>query len=171
MSSFHADNIATVRLALRKFAAEDAKKAVLKRMWLIAGRMVDYIDGHFNDNSDQFPEWSGNLHDATGVGIYDDGRLECFIPTKRAGGTQMGISGEEEWGGEELSFALKQGCVRFPSGLWLVLFSASSYAEKVEDIGSPKDRGQNFFTTLWEQLRIDVKNTFRTEIMNYTGLP
>mgnify|MGYP000130252761 CR=1 FL=1 len=165
-----AENIATVRLKLKEFAETTGKKEVLKRMRLIASRMVDYIDENFDKGSNQFPEYTANLHDATGIAIYADGRLDKFLPTKRATSAQEGPTGQPEWGAEELDFAISQLASRFSTGLWLVMFSASSYAEHIERMGSPKDRGRNFFTTLWEILSIDIQDTFGTAIVGMDGL-
>lgn len=160
MSNFHADNVALVTLKLKEFAEREAKREVIKRIRRIAERMVDFIDSNFDDNSVQFPQFTANLHDATGIAVYDDGRLESYLPTKRASEPQVSPIGEEEWGSEELGHAIKQGVAKFSKGLWLVMFSASSYSETVEDAGSPADRGRRFFTALWEYLSIDIKKEF-----------
>lgn len=160
MSKFHADNVAFVTLKLKQFAEREAKREVLTRMHRIAQAMVDYIDSHFADDDEHFPQYTANLHDATGVAIYDDGRLENYFPVQRAVDPQQTEIGEEEWGSRELEEAARQGMTKFSKGLWLVLFSSSSYAESVEDIGSPKKRGKGFFTWLWETLSIDIKQEF-----------
>lgn len=160
MSKFHADNMALVTLELKKFAENEAKREVIRRLRRIAERMADLIDSRFADDSEQFPQFTGNLHDATGIAIYDEGRLESYLPTQRATGPQESPSGEDEWGSEELTNVIRQGATRFSKGLWLVMFSASSYAERIEDMGSPADRGRSFFTSLWEYLSIDIKSEF-----------
>lgn len=160
MSRFHADNVALVTLKMKEFAEKEAKLEVLKRMRRIAQRMVDFIDSNFADDSSQFPQWTSNLHDATGVAIYDDGRLENYIPTQRASEPQQSPIGEDEWGTQELANVIKQGVTKFPKGLWLVLFSASSYSEQIEDIGSPASRGKGFFERLWDILSIDIRKEF-----------
>ena len=160
MSNFHADNVALVTLKMKDFAEREAKREVLKRMRRVAQYMVDFIDSNFADGNQQYPQFTANLHDATGVAIYDDGRLEHYLPTKRASEPQHTEIGEEEWGAQELANVVRQGVAKFSKGLWLVMFSASSYAEKIEDIGSPADRGRSFFTNLWEYLSIDIKKEF-----------
>lgn len=160
MSNFHASNVAQVTLMMRNFAEHEAKREVLTRLRRIATAMVAFIDSHFADDSNEFPQYTANLHDATGVAIYDSGRLEQYLPTQRASTPQESPIGEEEWGSRELSNVVHQGVSTFSSGLWLVLYSASSYAERVEDLGSPKDRGRGFFTWLWEQISIDIKREF-----------
>lgn len=160
MSNFHADNVALVTLGMKNFAEREAKREVLKRMRRVAQYMVDFIDSHFNDNDTDFPQYTANLHDATGIAIYDNGKLEAYLPTKRATQPQKTEIDEEEWGSQELANVVLQGVARFSKGLWLVMFSASSYAEMIEDIGSPKDRGRSFFTNLWEYLSIDIHKEF-----------
>lgn len=160
MSRFHADNMALVTLRMKEFAEKEAKREVLKRMRRVAQYMVDFIDSHFSDDSRLYPQYTANLHDATGIAIYDDGKLECYLPTQRASKPQKSPIGEEEWGSRELANVVKQGVTKFSKGLWLVLFSASSYAEQVEDLGSPRDRGRSFFTDLWDYMTIDIKKEF-----------
>lgn len=165
-----AENLATVKLIIEAFTQKHAKKLVLDRMRLIASRMVEYIDDRFNKDSQQYPEYTANLHDATGVAIYADGRLDKFLPTKRATSPQLGIDGSDEWGSTELEFAISQLASRFSKDLWLVMFSASSYADLVDDSGSPKERGRDFFTSLWEVLSIDIQDEFKTSIVSMSGL-
>ena len=160
MSDFSGKNIALVTLRMKQFAEKEAKREVLKRMRRIAQYMVDYIDSNFADDSQQFPQLTSNLHDATGLAIYDNGRLESYIPTQRATEAQMSPSGGEEWGTQELANVIRQGVTMYSKGLWLVLFSASSYAEQIEDIGSPRSRGQGFFEWLWDAVSIDIKKEF-----------
>lgn len=161
MSNFHEDNVALMTLKLKEFAEREAKREVLKRMRRIAQKMVDFIDGNFSKNSQQFPQFTANLHDATGIAIYDDGGLDRYLPTQRATAAQMSPIGEDEWGREELENAIKQGLTKYSKGLWLVMFSASSYAEDIEDMGSPKGRGKGFFTWFWESMSIDIKKEFK----------
>lgn len=161
-------NKAVVTLKLKEFAATEAKREVLKRMRRVAQYMVDFIDRNFADDSQNYPQFTANLHDATGVAIYDDGRLEQYLPTQRATEPQMSPIGEDEWGSQELSNVVRQGTTKFSKGLWLVLFSASSYAKSIENIGSPRERGRDFFTNLWEYLSIDIKQEFNGSIIQPT---
>lgn len=155
-------NVGLVTLRMKQLVESEAKKEVLKRMRRIAQSIVDYVDSHFDDNSEQFPQYTGNLHDATGVAIYNDGTLESYMPTRRATSAQMSPIGEDEWGSEELANVIRQGVLKYSQGLWLVLFSASSYAFEVHNIGSPADppRGKAFFNELWDALSIDIKREF-----------
>ena len=169
MSDYTAHNISVVKLGLKKFAENEARKEVLRRMRIIAGKMLDLIERVFSDDSEQFPQWTANLHDATGIGIYADGRLESYMPVQRASKPQKTSSGKSVWGSQELSDALKMASTTYSTGLWLVLFSAVDYAESIDNIGSPANRGQNFFTALCEYLGIDVKDEFGTAIVGMSG--
>ena len=170
MSDYTAHNLSVIKVGLREFAEKEAKKEVVRRMRIIAGKMIDLIDRVFSKTSDNFPEWTANLHDATGIGIYVDGHLDEYMPVQRASTAQQSRSGEDVWGTTELSEALTNASTTFSKGLWLVMFSAVDYAEQIEDIGSPKDRGEGFFTALCEWLGMDVKEQFGTAIVGMSGL-
>lgn len=115
--------------------------AMLKR---VAQDIVDAVD------SDSYiPEYTSNLHDATGVAIYNDGKVESFLPTKRAtkkshsgfdGLAHYGIDGSE-W----LQNTIAEAATTFASGLWFVVISAVPYAYRIDESGSPKGRGMGFF--------------------------
>lgn len=160
MSKFHSHNIAVVTLGLKQFTKEVATREVMTRLRRIASSIVDYIDAHFKFEDPQFPEYTANMHDATGVAIYNDGVLESYTPIQRASVAQKTAIDEDEWGYQELANAIRVGATKYSKGIWLVLFCASSYAEKVEDIGSPANRGQGFFTWLWDIISIDIKKAF-----------
>jgi hypothetical protein len=72
------------------------------------------------------------LHDATGAGVYADGRLYKYIPVKQA--TKRQSSGffhrNEYWidGNEYLNRALEDAATSFSKGIWLVVMSAVPYA-------------------------------------------
>ncbi|MDE7350307.1 MAG: hypothetical protein K2N25_04515 [Muribaculaceae bacterium] len=169
MSDYTAHNLSVIKVGLREFAEKEAKKEVVRRMRIIAGKMIDLIERVFSDESEQFPEWTANLHDATGIGIYVDGHLDKYMPVQRASTAQQSRSGEDVWGTTELSEALTKASTTFAKGLWLVMFSAVDYAEQIEKIGSPKDRGRSFFTSLCEYLGMDVKEQFGTAIVGMSG--
>ena len=170
MSDYTAHNLSVIKVGLRDFAEKEAKKEVVRRMRIIARKMLDLIERGFYPKSWQFPEWTANLHDATGIGIYIDGHLDKYMPVQRADTPQESASGEQIWGTRELSEALTNTSTTFAKGLWLVMFSAVDYAEQIEDTGSPQDRGEGFFTALCEWLAMDVKDRFGTAIVGMTGL-
>lgn len=161
-------NISVVTLRLKEFAAKEAKKEVLRRMRLIARKLLDEITSGFDQNDDQYPVDTGNLADATGIGIYADGVLESYIPIQRADKPQENEIGEEVWGTEELTDALNRASTKFAKGLWLVVFSVMDYSRRIETKGSPKDRGMGFFTKFIELTGADVKNQFGAAIVDAT---
>ncbi len=169
MSYWTEHNISVIKLRLTKFAETEAKKEVLKRLYSIAANLIAFIDDNFKPKDKKFPEYSANLHDATGVAIYDNGVIRKYLPTRRAMEPQMNEINEEEWGYEMLNNAISAGLTHFSKGLWLVLFSGSSYADQIERIGSPKERGMGFFTNLAERLGFNISGAFGVAIVGSSG--
>lgn len=159
-------NISVVKLRLKEFAEKEAKKEVLRRMRLIAQNLLNAITSGFDANDEQYPVWTGNLADATGIGIYADGVLSSYIPIKRADRPQENGIGEEVWGTEELTDALSRASSKFSKGLWLVVFSTMDYARRIETKGSPKDRGKGFFTQFIDVAAGDIKDQFGAAIVD-----
>lgn len=114
---------------------------VLKR---VAQDVVTAIDSGY------IPEYTANLHDATGIAIYNDGAVLRFIPTKRAtkyaksgfGGLAYQIDGSDF-----LQKTIADASTTFSTGLWFVVFSTVPYAYHINRDGSPLGRGQGFFDT------------------------
>ncbi|MCM1216515.1 MAG: hypothetical protein NC209_03880 [Alistipes sp.] len=158
MSQYDAHNSNVFSAGLKRFAELQIKPKLLAMCKSVAQTIVDTIDGNFvaPEGSDQFPVWSSNLHDATGVGVYCDGALSAFIPTARA--TEAQTNGGETWifGSELLQQAIANAATQFTSGIWIVLFSSVPYAYEVNTQGSPKGRGVGFFEALQETLLTDV---------------
>lgn len=109
-----------------------------------AQQIVEYID-----NGADIPEYLGHLHDATGIGVYADGMVKSFIPTKHAQKLgKSGFDGVNHYdidGSEFLQQAISEATSRFASGVWFVIFSAVPYAFNINADGSPLGRGQGFF--------------------------
>lgn len=109
-----------------------------------AQEIVAHIDSGAN-----IPEYLGHLHDATGVGIYADGAISKFIPTKHAKKLgKSGFGGVNHYGIDGNAFlqkAISGAGTRFAKGTWFVLFSAVPYAYHINLDGSPLGRGQSFF--------------------------
>lgn len=93
----------------------------------IAESIASYIDSEA-----EIPEHTSNLRDATGVGVYVDGILSSYVPTKRASKRQSsGFHYRNEYkidGSYYLSQALADASMDFSKGIWIVLFSAVPYA-------------------------------------------
>lgn len=107
-----------------------------------AQQVVDYINGNFNAESKDFPVDTANLHDATGVGVYVDGRIHRFLPTKWADKPQRsgfdGVNHKGIVGSEFLQQAISEASTRFAKGVWFVVFSAVPYAYHINASGSNK---------------------------------
>lgn len=115
--------------------------AMLKR---VADGIVTAIDSGY------IPEYTGNLHDATGCAVYQDGTLAYFRPTARHASKKWrsgfgGVNHYEIDGEEFLQRTINDATSTFAKGLWFVLFSTVPYAYYIDANGSPKGRGQGFF--------------------------
>lgn len=104
------------------------------------------------DSGTLIPEYTANLHDATGIGIYVDGGIARFLPTKKATKmTKSGFDGVNHYqinGSEFLQQAISEASGRFSKGTWFVIFSAVPYAFHINKSGSPLGRGQGFFKAI-----------------------
>jgi hypothetical protein len=99
------------------------------------------------------------MRDATGVGVYCDSVLMAYRPPKEATKLQhMGSEFVNISGSENLEKALTLGCSKYTDGIWIVLFSAVPYAERVNDLGSPKMRGARYFDKFESWLLAEVKS-------------
>lgn len=109
-----------------------------------AQQVVAYID-----SGADIPEYLGNLHDATGIGVYADGMVRSFIPTKHAQKQgKSGFDGVNHYGIDGNAFlqqAISEASTRFAKGIWFVIFSAVPYAFHIDAKGSPLGKGQGFF--------------------------
>ena len=158
MSQSDAHNRNVFADGLKRFAEQQIKPKLLAMCKNVAQTIVDVIDGNFTppEGTDEFPVFTGNLHDATGVGVYCDGVLSSFIPTAIATEAQTENIGMEFFGSELLQQALSEAATQFESGVWIVLFSTVPYAYKINTQGSPIGRGAGFFEALQETLLTDV---------------
>lgn len=103
-------------------------------------------------DSGLIPEYTANLHDATGCAVYADGAISAFIPTKRAQKQgKSGFGGVNHYGIDGSAFlqqAISEAGTRFGEGVWFVVFSAVPYSYYIDAQGSPLGRGQDFFKTI-----------------------
>lgn len=162
MADYTAHNSKVFKVGLKEFAEREIKAKLETVLRGIAKQITDFIDGNFAKGNESFPLWTANLHDATGVGVYVDGRLSSFIPTKKATSPQEyeGITGIV--GSEYLQNALNEATTTFASGIWFVLFSAVPYAYHINTQGSPKERGLRFF----DLLSADVETLIKEALAN-----
>lgn len=103
------------------------KRELVAMLKNVAQNIVSYIDSQA-----EIPEYSGNLRDATGVGVYVNGTLSAYVPTKSATRLQKsGFHYRNEYGidgSDYLKHALADASSDFSTGIWIVLFSAVPYA-------------------------------------------
>ena len=149
---------------------EVIKKLTLREIEIVQGRLYTALEKVANDivehiDSGLIPEYTSNLHDATGVGIYVNGALKKFIPTKRATRTQSfrnGTSIERGINGTEyLSQALSDAAGDFSTNVWLVIISAVPYAWFINKDGSPLGRGEDFFEDITSKATSEIFSELR----------
>lgn len=152
-TTWNAHNMQVVSNGMNLFVAEK-KAEIVTKLRAVAKTMVDWIEGQFTPippyepgGNNDFPVWRGHLNDATGIGLYVDGRTEYFMPTSMGIKYQTSekMPGVKIYGTPFLNQAITDTASRFPEGIWMVLFSAVPYAEDVNTFGSPLGRGVGFF--------------------------
>ena len=149
-----AHNEAVVKDRVRLFVKEKKAEIVAKLME-VGQVVVDYVNTGYMPQTlrpggnNQFPIWTANLRDATGVGIYVDGRTAKFTPTKLAihkqtTGGSMGSRRDID-GHSFLFQSISEGASVFNNGIWIVLYCAVPYAAMINASGSKWGRGQGFW--------------------------
>lgn len=159
-------NYASHNKMVFKSTLEDAKYRISRplltaKLRKIAVDMVDEIDGNLWNNDDTFPIWTSNLHDSTGLAVYDYGAITSFIPPQYAERAQSyGYNGyiKDIWGSQYLKDFINESAGKFSKGIWIVLFSAVPYAGLINAYGSPWERGEDFFGLLKEKFADIVYN-------------
>lgn len=120
-------NLEVIKKKSTVFMGGVKKRELLAMLKDVAQRIVSYID-----KEAEIPESSGNLRDATGIGVYVNGALTAYVPTKRATKLQKsGFHYRNEYridGSAYLSQAITDASADFSVGIWIVLFSAVPYA-------------------------------------------
>ena len=138
------DNMKVFERGLNVFVEQKVKPHITSILAEVAQDVVDYIDQiSSRTNADGLPILTGALHDASGVGVYRDGILAAYRP-RQIYNTQE-ASGQMFSPEDMLDYALSWGAQKFPTGIWLVVFSAMPYAAQIDEEGSPIGRGQGFF--------------------------
>lgn len=106
---------------------------LLNVLYTAAQDVMEYID-----SQKVIPIYTGNLKDATGIGVYSNGVLKKYVPSQIA--TRPQSSGFHHknvydiWGHQYLSDALEAASKEdYSKGIWIVLFSAVPYAFYIED--------------------------------------
>lgn len=145
---YTAHNVKVFKIGIKEHTERVIKPKLETLLRGVAQRMVDLMNGYFKKGDKDFPIWTGNLRDATGLGVYVDGRLSAYMPMPIATKPQSYGNEKDIIGTERLAQAIKMASTTFGKGIWLVLFSAVPYAYDVNAHGSPKERGFRFFELL-----------------------
>ena len=106
---------------------------LLNALYTVAQDVMEYID-----SQKVIPIYTGNLKDATGIGVYSNGVLEKYVPSQIATVPQSsGFHHKNEydiWGHQYLSDALEAASKEeYGKGIWIVLCAAVPYAFYIED--------------------------------------
>ena len=109
-----------------------ALNRLLNVLYTVAQDVMEYID-----SQKVIPIYTGNLKDATGIGVYRNGVLKKYVPSRIATVPQSsGFHHRNEydiWGHQYLSDALEAASKEeYGKGIWIVLFSAVPYAFFIE---------------------------------------
>lgn len=162
-SGFMERNKTVIAARCKDFVEAIAKPRLIKILTQIATTMRDMIDGEFMPwpgGSGDYPVWFGQLHDSTGVAIYNNGSMVKFFPTKKALDSKPqrdrdnGIS--HIIGSEWLNRAMEEASGMCSTGLWIVLFSSVPYAAKINTQGSPRGQGIAYFDRLSDKELADI---------------
>lgn len=138
------NNIEVLKRGLNNFVTQKVKPQLTATLAVVAQDVVNYIDQiSSRTNAEGLPIFTGALHDASGVGIYCDGALSAYRPRQIYNSREN--SGQMFSPEDMLDYALSWGAQRFPTGIWLVIFSSMPYAAQIDTEGSPIGRGQGFF--------------------------
>lgn len=146
-----------------KKAIEGHKISISKQlnsiMREVASEMASWLQ------SGQTPYYTGNMQDATGLGVYIDGALSAYAPMQTAWESQT-YKGRDVWGYAELQNALQEGYTNFNKGIWLVVFSAVPYAFEVDAYGTIKSSSGYFSDGIVNELLDQFKTAFAQKFPN-----
>lgn len=151
--------------------AQNLETRIKKVCHDLAEMVLSYIE-----DSSFRPQFTSNLADGTGIGVYFNGALKEYMPTPRAEGPAA-YNGEEVWGKDYLADALTYASMRqFSKGVWVVLFSTVPYAVRVDEKGTKYVSGERagqtktepgfFSERLVEDMRTQFKSAFAKEFPN-----
>lgn len=154
-------NLEIIKKRCRHYLEVEKKAELVAMLSSVAQKLVDYIE-----NDARIPEYSSNLRDATGVGVYMNGALASYVPTKKATKKQKsGFHYRNEYGidgAEYLSQAISDAATSFSDGIWIVLFSAVPYAyflNKPELVGNLQGKVEgNFFGEISDKMLSEIYN-------------
>ena len=125
-------NLEVIKKKCTYYLENVKEKELVSMLKKVAESTIDYIE-----KMTSLPHYTGNLHDATGVGVYVNGKLAAYSPKKTA--TRMQHSGFHNTyetnidGSVYLQNTLSDASADFSKGIWLVVFSAVPYAFYIQD--------------------------------------
>lgn len=170
INEHYSHNMAVINVALQDYTERVVKERIRKMCNEVADEFMLYIDNAYESldgpveqrGNSEYPAWSDNMHDSTGIGVYNDGMLTAYIPTKRADQPQFDSKRElyDIWGTSYLQRALTDSA-KYNKGIWVVLFCAVPYAIDVNNLGSPKGRGEEFFERFSKTFRRTIEERVR----------
>lgn len=142
-------NLDVIKKKCRRFLQVEKKPELVAVLKNAAQAVLHYIE-----EMTSLPQYTGNLHDATGIGIYVDGQLFEYAPTKIATKYQSsGFHYRNEYkidGNLYLQSALKDAATDFSDGIWIVVFSAVPYAFYIQE------RPEKYFSEISEKLLNEI---------------
>ena len=155
-------NVRIMLKGVRGFTTK-LRKRVLRASEAAARDVVGEIDYLFMDDSDEYPQWSANMHDGTGVAVLNDGAVRYRgIPKKRARGPQT-YGKRKIWGRKLAIERLGGGLFEEGAGVEIKLVSAVPYAWRINAAGSKWGRGAGYFEKLSGLLLGWVKDALKAE--------
>ena len=117
---YQKQNLTALMNGMKMFVKNVAQPQLVSILRQKAQEVVQLID------SGLIPEYTANLHDATGCAVYADGAISAFIPTKRAQKQgKSGFDGVNHYGIDGSAFlqqAISEASTRFAKGVWFVVF-------------------------------------------------
>lgn len=164
----YSHNMAVVKVALQDYTERVVKARIRKMCNDIADEFMLYIDNAYSPlvqkgGNDEYPVWTMNMRDSTGIGVYNDGTLTSYIPFQGAIKPQRsGFRGNvrDIWGTSYLQRALTDSS-KYNNGIWIVLFCAVPYAIDINNYGSKWGRGKDFFEKFAATFRATVEERVR----------
>jgi hypothetical protein len=158
-------NREVIKAALAGYTEKTIKPMLAKALGEVGRDIADLVDEKFMPcppyamgGDKDFPVWFADMRDATGVGVYCDGVLSSYTPTVKFIAPQTDAGFENIIGYENLEKALQAGLSKYGKDLWIVLYSAVPYAERINAMGSPRGRGKDYFNKFEEWMLEAVKS-------------
>jgi hypothetical protein len=162
------NNLLIFKVGLNRFVQSQIKPQLTQALCVVADEIIRVIEASFEptstppqsgDGNVDFPVYTANLRDATGIGVYCDGVLMAYRPNAIAQKKQNG-----KFGYQFLEEALQKGQHTYNTGVWIVLFSATPYALSINLKGSKWGRGVGFFDSLKDELISQVSAAINSGI-------